>query len=172
MHDNGAGHSTIYLHAGQREGRGPLHADDERSRILVRVVDLMRRHDPRATLHAPGDLARDLNVRCCELHRYVVGGGLLDRNHRDSGSMLTMSVTLSDPAAVEGGHFVTWPGAHGQDEWTDDDTPTLHPIGRGDAILFRSEDLHNVLPVTDGGPRYSLVVELWAGPVNNEHRHA
>ena len=172
VHDNGAGHSTIYLHAGQREGRGALHADDERSRILARVVDLMRRHDPRATLHAPGDLARDLNVRCCELHRYVVGGGLLDRNHRDSGSMLTMSVTLSDPAAVEGGHFVTWPGAHGQDEWTDDDTPTLHPIGRGDAILFRSEDLHNVLPVTDGGPRYSLVVELWAGPVNNEHRHA
>lgn len=41
---------------------------------------------------------------------YAVGGGLLEPGHRDNGSVLSMSVLLSDPEAdgVTGGQFVTW----------------------------------------------------------------
>ena len=38
-----------------------------------------------------------LGVRCIEYHTYRVGGALLDPDHRDMGSMLTMSCLLSEP---------------------------------------------------------------------------
>lgn len=211
VHDNGSGHATIYLHAGQREGRGVLCAGDERARILARLIETMRASDPRRQQQMgastcdgggggkaaeaddgddggdggageggmddgcrpglAGSLGCSLTVRCCELHRYDVGGALMNRDHRDSGSSLTLSVTLSDPKDVSGGQFVTWEGVDGH-AWSDSDTPTVHHLGKGDGILFRSEDLHNVLPVTRGGPRLSLVIELWARRVlNNVHRY-
>jgi hypothetical protein len=89
-------------------------------------------------------------VRCIELHHYSKGGGLTDPGHRDCGSALTMSVLLSDPDAVTGGDFVTY----------SDGAPVAHKMGRGDAILFHSEKLHNISTVTSG-LRQSLVVELW-----------
>ena len=39
-----------------------------------------------------------------------------------------------------------------------------HELGRGDAIVFNSEKVHNVSPITRG-VRVALVLELWlAGP--------
>jgi hypothetical protein len=89
-------------------------------------------------------------VRTIELHHYSAGGGLLTPGHRDTGSDLTISVLLSDPVDVSGGDFVTY----------DEGVPSAHKMGRGDAILFNSEDLHNISTVT-GGVRQSLVVELY-----------
>lgn len=100
-----------------------------------------------------------LQVRCIELHHYVEGGGLLESGHRDSGSMLTMSVLLSEPGAEgdhQGGEFVTYV----------EGLPIVHELHRGDAILFPSEALHNVLTVTHG-LRQALVIELWTEPTNN-----
>eukprot|EP00980_Cylindrotheca_fusiformis_P003622 scaffold814_cov100-Cylindrotheca_fusiformis.AAC.4 len=104
-------------------------------------------------------------VRCIELHHYSTGGGLLIPGHRDTGSDLTISILLSDPKddndendndnnnnnnGVSGGDFVTYK----------DGIPVAHKMNRGDAILFNSEDLHNISTVTSG-VRQSLVVELY-----------
>lgn len=106
-------------------------------------------------------VARPLQVRCVELHSYAPGGGLLQPGHRDHGSVLTMSVLLTDPAAVAGGQFVTW--REGE--------PVAHDMGAGDAILFRSLKSHNVATVTRG-VRRSLVIELWEGPTNCADRES
>ena len=66
----------------------------------------------------------------------------------------------------DGGKFVTWPkDAKG----TNEDVPIIHEVTKGDGVLFRSEDLHNVLPVTRGTRRV-LVLELWAGATNQVDR--
>ena len=105
-----------------------------------------------------GDLT-PLNVRCIELHHYAVGGGLVTPGHRDNGSRVTMSVMLSHPHELDGGEFVTY----------GDGMPIHHELARGDALLFASERLHNVCPVTRG-TRRSLVIELWAQPENSSSR--
>lgn len=159
IHDAGKGHTILYLHAGQAAGRGVLYRS-ECAELLQGLVGRMRSSDPRASL-APGELARDLSVRCVELHRYGVGGSLMARDHRDTGSSLSMSVLLSEPSTVGGGEFVTWEAGRRRDAWDEGDEPVEHRLSRGDALLFRSEDLHNVTPVTSG-VRQSLVIELWA----------
>jgi hypothetical protein len=106
------------------------------------------------------DESASLNVRCVELHTYAAGGGLLTPRHRDEGSSVTVSVMLSRPGDLEGGQFVTY-GADG--------AVTMHQMARGDAIVFRSEELHNVCTVTRG-IRRSLVVELWRAPANVRDR--
>ena len=74
--------------------------------------------------------------------------------HRDNGSALTLSCLLSDPDTTDGGDFITY----------SDGIPVAHtPMGRGDAILFCSEKLHNVSTVTRG-VRQALVIELWNYP--------
>lgn len=160
LHDNGAGHATIYLHAGHAEQRGVLHEDSPRARLLWQLIQRMRAEDPRESLTA-GALAADLEVRCVELHEYQPGGALMNRDHRDSGSTLTLSLLLSDPASFEGGQFITWGTGGTRRAWADADVPTPHELGQGDAILFRSEDLHNVTPLTSG-ERRALVVEVRA----------
>ena len=40
-----------------------------------------------------------LGLRCIEFHTYKEGGGLMMKDHRDYGSVLTLSVLLSHPAA-------------------------------------------------------------------------
>ena len=40
-----------------------------------------------------------LRVRCVELHTYAVGGGLMERGHRDKGSAISLSALLTAPAA-------------------------------------------------------------------------
>ena len=102
------------------------------------------------------------HVRTIELHHYTPGGGLTTPGHRDCGSEWTLSVLLSDPSDVHGGDFVTYEdttttAAAGGGSGC---APVAHVMARGDAILFRSEKLHNISTVTSG-LRKSLVVELW-----------
>ena len=47
----------------------------------------------------------------------------------------------------------------------DEATPIVHEVTRGDGLLFRSEDYHNVSPV-EKGVRYALVIELWTRGTN------
>lgn len=196
-HDDGAGHATIYLHARQVDGAGVMHdpANGVCARALQRLVAMMKSTDPRSAsmpikeprtatdaggggeldgkVHAPAPapLATELSVRCAELHTYTPGGQLMYRDHRDSGSSLTLSVLLTDPEQHEGGRFLTFDAAaNRRTMWTDDDAPVVHAPTRGDAIFLRSEDLHAVTPVKSGG-RQSLVIELWARPPNNVDRY-
>ena len=156
--DHQDSHEVIFVHSDEaraavkRSGSEPL---------IARIISTMRRADPRAQL---GDDGIRLSVRCCELHTYRVGGELMATGHRDAGSSITMSVLLSEPSQVAGGTFLTWaPGTEGAEA-------VEHALGRGDAILFRSEDFHNVSPVR-AGVRQSLVVELWTGAANCHDRN-
>ena len=106
-----------------------------------------------------GDPTSELYVRCIEFHTYAIGGGLLSPMHRDNGSLLTMSMLLSEPSEGDGGEFVTY----------SEGLPIVHQMKKGDAILFQSEKLHNVATVT-GGIRNSLVVELWKPRTNTRNR--
>jgi len=81
--------------------------------------------------------------------------------HIDTGSALSMSMLLSHAHAVEGGKLMTW---------SDEGLRVEHAMERGDALLFESETMHNVSPITRG-ERFSLVVELWQGPTNETNRY-
>lgn len=87
------------------------------------------------------------------------GDGLSTQGHRDMGSILTMSVLLSEPDSVQGGTFTTCDRGDGQ--------PWFHTVGKGDAILFHSEKMHNVVPLTEG-IRHALVIELWLHEENHD----
>ena len=105
-------------------------------------------------------LSEELSVRCIEFHTYTAGGGLTDLGHTDQGSILTFSVQLSPPGeAARGGRFST----------TDATGETVHELEQGDAILFCSEQVHNVSTL-QSGTRNSLVVELWRGETNKRDR--
>ena len=132
--------------AGPAEGQGGEQGTGEGAEQGRWPVD-----DPDAVLH----------VRCVEIHSYSAGGHLLTPGHRDCGSALTMSVLLSDPGHFCGGEFVTY----------SEGLPVVHEVGQGDAVLFQSESLHNVLTVTKG-IRQSLVLELWAEHKNSADRAA
>ncbi|KAL1521893.1 hypothetical protein AB1Y20_021544 [Prymnesium parvum] len=118
----------------------------------------------RAMRSQPGycdDPALQLRLRCIELHSYAVGGGLYEPGHCDCGSLLSMSVLLSDPEqdGVAGGQFVTWTNGE----------PVVHAMRGGDAVLFKSRKAHNIATVTHG-MRQSLVIELWIGGTNTRNR--
>ena len=74
-----------------------------------------------------------------------------------------MSVLLSHPHDVKGGTFMTYDHATGQQQH--------HSVARGDALLFHSEKMHNVAPITEG-VRHSFVVELWLRKPNGKDRHS
>ena len=112
-------------------------------------------------------LEAPMSMRCAEFHSYAVSGGLLDADHRDLGSTLTMSVALSD-ADLVGGDFVTYRTRAGQAGGRE---PVVHKLERGDAILFHSERRHNVTTV-EAGMRHSLVLELWVGGANEFDRYS
>ena len=78
-----------------------------------------------------------------------------------AGSVLTLSVLLSHPHEATGGAFMTYDRLTGRLQ--------EHRIGRGDAILFHSEKMHNVAPLT-WGLRHSFVMELWQAPPNRKDR--
>ncbi|KAG5191891.1 hypothetical protein JKP88DRAFT_347375 [Tribonema minus] len=50
---------------------------------------------------------RDVRARCIEYHEVEPGGALADRDHRDTGSLVTIDVMLADPGGGDfsGGHF-------------------------------------------------------------------
>jgi len=101
-----------------------------------------------------------LHLRCVEMHTYEIGDGLMTFGHRDYGSALTLSVLLSHEHDLQGGDFMTWREGRS----------VVHRMARGDAILFHSEKMHNVAPITRG-QRRSLVVELWTKSVNLKDRY-
>ena len=158
-------HEKLFLHHGgtMRDGVWRTFADVCPG-ILVKLLETMHastlagtvwRHDP-ACAQQP-----ILNVRCIEFHHYTPGGALADPGHIDVGSMLTLSVQLSEPAQQLGGRFTTT-SANGQ--------VNSHELARGDAALFCSECVHNVTTLTQGS-RNSLVIELWTEPPNHIDRH-
>ena len=106
---------------------------------------------------------RALSVRCIELHLYTAGGGLTDPGHNDLGSVLTLSVMLSDPGPSERGGRFTTTDALGN--------TTAHELQKGDAILLCSETVHNVTTLA-AGERNALVIELWTGKTNRRDRFA
>lgn len=120
------------------------------------------------TKDAPGPLydiamkggLRTLNVRCVEAWTYTVGGGLVDKYHNDTDSVLTLVCLLSDPSDFDGGAFRTWES---------DGTHMVHAMAEGDAICFLSHKFHNIVPLTRG-VRKSLVIELWQGGVGHKGR--
>ena len=79
------------------------------------------------------------------------------------GSVLTLSVLLSHSRDVKGGEFLTCGRQHREH--------VQHSVSRGDGILFHSEKMHNVAPLTKG-IRHSLVIELWPGQTNTHDRHS
>ena len=101
-----------------------------------------------------------LSVRCIEYHSYWPGGCLLDPDHIDAGSTLTLSALLSDPSTLDGGQFLTFSAG----------APVAHELECGDAVVFYSERIHNVSAVMSG-VRHSLVIELWEGADNIADRH-
>lgn len=103
---------------------------------------------------------RETNVRSFEFHAYTDGGSVLDPEHRDDGSLLTLSVLLSPLEDFQGGAFITYEG----------DKKMQHPLKQGDGILFVSEKRHGVEVVH--GRRRALILELWAGPRNQRNRHS
>lgn len=154
--DSTAHHDVVYLHRGGYFAR-------EWAALLARLVAAMRSADLEDGRARAAEPPLELAVRCVELHTYRVGGALLDADHRDNGSTITISVLLSDSERVDGGKFVTW----AYDERGARAVP--HDIRRGDAIILNSEKLHNVSPVTRG-LRKALVLELWRQPANGYDR--
>lgn len=95
-----------------------------------------------------------LNNRVAELHTVTAGGGIHRDDHWDYGSLLTLDMMLSDPAAdFEGGQLQSL---------EPDGTLTRQRFERGDAVVFPSHKFHSVTPVT-AGTRRVFVVELWDG---------
>jgi len=149
-------HSAVFLHRKDTEGAS-IFTEAESARVFEKLHSAMHAH----LLAHPQDSVElgALNVRCVELHTYTMGGGLLDPRHRDCGSVLSLSVMLSDPAAKVGGHFVTWERGKA----------IVNELELGTAIVFHSERRHNVSPIVRG-IRQTLVIELWTGPANVRDR--
>ena len=84
------------------------------------------------------------------------------RSPAPQGSTFTLSAMLSTPGPAEhGGRFSTTDRATG--------ITTVHEMGRGDAILLCSEQVHNVSTLRHG-ERNSLVIEWWTGETNRRDR--
>ena len=49
--------------------------------------------------------------------------------------------------------------------------PAVPAVCTGDAILFHSEKMHNVAPITQG-LRHSFVMEIWQGKPNRNDRQS
>ena len=97
---------------------------------------------------------------------YTSGGSVLDPEHRDQGSLLTLTVLLSgDDECVAGSGELRIATAA---EAPQADFAHV-PLARGDGCLFVSEKRHNVTRVE--GMRRSFVLELWAGAPTVFNRH-
>ena len=79
-----------------------------------------------------------LFLRLAEHWQYSAGGGLVDPEHYDNNSVLTIVSMLSDPEDCDGGVFRTH---------EPDGSMKEHPLSRGDVICFVSHKLHNVTPL-------------------------
>ena len=189
-------HRVVHLHAragDDEEDFFSKYAPRARAKLLRAAYDAdVSRVDERETKEARGTDGKDadegrgrltrgraLFVRSAEYHAYETGGGVVDPSHRDTGSILTVSVALESPSlraataadepergASGGAFFVVGRGARGDEEKT---TPATR---RGDAVVFPSEKRHGVTPLVGvGSRRRSVVLELWEGGVTRKNRH-
>ena len=125
--------------------------------LLSKIMQTVR-HAADASGLCASSKVDSLAVRCIEFHTYVSGGSLMDPNHCDVGSTLTLSALLTLPG--EGGVFSTTDSTG---------LVTQHDLACGDAILFCSQTMHNVSPVKCG-TRHALVLELWSQRANRHDR--
>lgn len=154
-HDN-AEHRVAHLHRA-----GALQREE--SRLLERVLSHVRRADAARWRLL---LGRPTCLRSAEYHEYMEGGSVADPEHRDQGSLLTLTVLLSDRSECTAGGELQMATAADRA-----DPQFMHvAIERGDGCLFVSERRHNVTPVVGG--RRSFVIELWDGPPTEFNRHS
>ena len=107
----------------------------------------------------------ELGLRVMEYHEYTAGGKLLDPEHCDHGSLVTIDVMLGPTADFVGGELCLAPGsAAGGSGESDGGLGDMRPqlFEQGDALVFVSHKRHAVLPITRGR-RCVLVTEFWHG---------
>merc|ERR1712217_193026 len=104
--------------------------------------------------------SRSVYVRSFEHHSYEVGGSVMDPEHIDDGSILTLSVLLNRSDDCEGGIFRTYA--------RDGSWQSYESVAPGDAVIFLSHTRHNVTPLT-AGRRQSMVMELSEGGVTRHN---
>jgi len=115
-----------------------------------------------AKTHGLDEVERSIHVRTAEIHEVGPGGSLLQREHYDSGSCITIDVMLSEPGVDFTGGLVEFPHVR-QDRFPGESLPPAHlPFKKGDAIVFPSHKYHCVHPVVHGLRRV-LVLEIWLG---------
>jgi len=122
--------------------------DRELPHILEKILRTMAEADEWDLLEPGGH-----NVRVMEYHDYMPGGNQCDPHHRDGGSLVTMSIMLSDTSEFTGGEFTT------EEE---DGEDIEYDFQQGDALVFVSEKYHSV-QVVETGRRRTLVTEIWSG---------
>lgn len=147
--------STTYLHTGHAF---QTHAPDIYKKLRQAAVEADKKEGWNLL---PKDKNVPLGARCIEFHEVEPGGALSDPNHRDTGSLITVDIMLSNSENDE----------HGQGDFTGGElcipnlkTGEMIPqnFNRGDAVLFVSHRRHMVKPVTSGQRRV-LVMEIWQG---------
>jgi hypothetical protein len=92
--------------------------------------------------------------RTVEYHVCEPPAGLPQAMHHDHGSLLTIDIMLSEPSAeFQGGEFQTL---------EPDGSFSMHPMEKGDALVFVSHKPHSVRRLVSGERRV-LVMEIWEG---------
>jgi hypothetical protein len=136
-----ASHRVVHLHAGDAIS---VHAPRLRAKLLRAAFDA---DAGRVESGGGWGLAdgRALNVRSAEYHSYRRGGGVTAGDHRDAGSVITMSVLLEAPPTDQGGAFVTWrdgeEGEEGEGDGDDGDAGGRESeLGGGDRDRDRTRD--------------------------------
>ena len=122
--------------------------------IRQKLMDIAAQVDADQRWHLLRD--QHVNPRVVELHTastHRAPAPLLDVDHYDMGSLITIDVMLSGKDAFEGGAFETL-------EESGEMKP--HAFERGEALVFVSHKYHRVAPLTSG-TRQVLVMELWSG---------
>lgn len=103
----------------------------------------------------------EVNLRVVEYHEYTAGGKLLDPEHCDHGSLVTIDVMLADHESFTGGELCVTEGGDGSDG---DMVPQR--FEQGDALVFVSHKRHCVQAV-QSGRRCVLVAEFWNGSIRH-----
>lgn len=164
-----AEHRVVHLHRGRR-------LQCAMAALLERVLNRVRAADSARWRLLRGRVS---SVRSAEYHVYAAGGSVADPEHRDAGSLLTLTVLLAPRAEFGGGELLLWrvgPDAQaklagdGQSGGEGGFCELGMELAPGDGVLFPSEKRHNVRALTHG-TRRAFIIELWAGMPNEYNRH-
>ena len=119
-------------------------------KLRARVLALARRANEE---NGWGLDMRSISVRVAELHNYRKGGALLEMDHYDKGSLVTVDVMLEPP--VRGGRFQTvevpqeYAARAGAGAGAGAGVCREHDFDLGDALVFVSHKYHRVAPVEE-----------------------